>query len=687
MIKFEFKKLLFKQYGLILTVIIAALKLLSSAELFEPDYGDLTPKQKETYIGYINELGGVLTEEKEAAILEKYTLLTEAKAKQKAIEKKLSRGEYATTEEYFEELSALPDILSDRAAIEKLYGRYESAVKDREHRVILAYDAPSMTVGQEYWLLFFICYISAASIYYERKINNLQKTSPKGSKDYAAKLLALFSLIGFVWLIFAAIELFALLSVVSWDNLSASLASLEDFKETPYSDMTILGGFWSIRLLKLIGYLFTSSVTLIIIKVSRNLVLSIFAPVALNVVWIYLFSNNTTAFYQPFSLMRGAPYLTGAHYIGTDYAAYPEYAEIPQNVLMVLIAVAFAFILVACIMVISEGKNRLKNKSKAGIGKKAPLISTFTLLSMLLSGCSGTGGAEPVKSLGHEGKFAEGDGKYYALMYEVDSTNTIISSRISMLDNNLKVEDNSIIKDIFNEKPFISGIYESEGYIYYSAEFKDGSHINRINLRDFSEEVVYFGDYAPFIGQTKYFDMITVWEDSLSRDDVTVKNFFVSSGKIYFSTWGESVYSLDIATGIKTYLFEDSKVQGLCAADGKIFYLNIRGELMCFENGEKQTVSSRIFGGICSDGKYVYCCGISGVYSYNSSLNESELSKTKGESRISAYNGNVLFETERGWVYIDEDGEKAVADADEMLVCDKGLITLDNEAVSVYEEG
>lgn len=682
MIGFEFKKLFFKQYGLILIAVLAVLKLFSSTELLKPDYGSLTPKQREVYIGYINELGGVLTEEKESAILEKYNLLTEAKIKEAEIERKLKRGEYTTTDEYFEDLLALPEILSDKAAIEKLYDRYSTTAEDKEHRVLLAYDAPAMTVGQEYWLLFFICYISAASVYYERKIKNLQKASQNGCKCYREKLLALFSVIVFTWLLFAAIEFFALVSVVSWDNLSASLVSLEEFKETPYPSMTILSGFWAIQLLKLIGYLFTSSVTLIIIKFNRNLVLSIFAPIALNIAWIYLFSNNTAAFYQPFSLMRGSPYITGAHDIIIGDYTYREYSEIPPNALALLTAIAAVFILAACIAVIYEGKNRLKNKA-AVRRKKAPLLSVITILAILLSGCSAAKGAELVKSYGHEGDFAESDGKYYAIMYETDTYNRVISCRISMLDGNLNVINDNIVKDIFSEKPFIDGIYAEGGYLYYSADFEDGSHINRISLTDFSEETVYFGDYAPFLGQTKYFDMITVWADGLRKDDIQVMNFIVSGGKIVISMRSGSVYSLDISTGIKTYLFEDTNVQNLCAANGKIFYLNIRGELMCFENNEKKTVSNRIFSGICSDGEYVYCCGASGVYGYDCDLNEIGLTKTEGKNKISAYDGNVVFETESGWNFIDKDGEKNIGAADEMFICSNGIVMFNNGNLSI----
>lgn len=681
MIKFEFKKLLFKQNGLILIALLVIIKIFSSAELFKPDYGSLTPKQREIYMGYISELGGTLTDEKEAEILNKYALLTDAKAMQTEIERKRENGEYATMEEYFEELSELPSILSESAAIEKLYERYGSVAKDREHRVLLAYDAPSMTVGQEYWLLFFICFISSISIYYERKINNLQKTSPNGKKSYAAKLIAIFSAICFLWLAFASIEFFALLSTVSVENLSASLASLEDFKETPYSDMTILGGFWAIQLIKLIGYLFTSAVTLIIILLSKNLVLSIFAPAALNIAWLYLFSSHTVGYYQPFSLMRGAPYITGTHFVGTIV----EYDEIPREVLAVLIAVAAVFIIIACIAVIREGRNHLKSKSvRINKGKKAALLSVITLSAMFLGGCS-TKIDGTVKSIGHDGYLAQSAENYYFLQHETDSSHKVIASKITAVDKDLNVITDNIVRNVFDGDPLISGIYGDSGYIYYLGDFNDGSRINRIRLDDFSEEEVYFGDYAPFMGQRKYFDMITVWTDDYYGDSITVDSFFVDEGNAVIAMRSGAVYLLDTNSGIMTYLFEDSEVKGLCAASGKIYYLNLTGELICFYDGEKQRASDRIFSGLCSDGEYVYTCGVSGVYRYDDEFNETKLSDTKGRYRINAYDGRVIFDSENGWVYVGENGEENTGEADSAYICGDGIILSKNDEWTLYE--
>lgn len=664
MIKFEFKKLFIKQYALILIILLVVLKLFSSAELFKPDTSSLSPQQREIYLDYIDKYGGVLTDEKEAAILEKYALLTQAKQQMRDVLNKLNGGEYATTDEYFKAVSEVPQIISDSAAIEKLYFGYESVAKDRERRVLLAFDAPAMMVGQEYWLLIFICCISAISVYYERKINNLQKASKSGTKTYAAKLLAIFTAITAVWLIFSVVEFSALTAVISKADLSASLASLESFKETPYPNMTILGGFFAVEAVKLIGYLFTAAVTLIIARLSGNLVLSIFSPVAVNVVWIYLFSNKTAAFYQPFSLMRGAHYLTGTHYISEgEYGYFPEHSEIPGSVLAVLIVIAVAFIMLACAMIISAGKNKLKKQ------KKLAAIAGITSLTMLLGGCS----AERFENFGSAGQIAQSGESYY-----------VAGGNISVLNGDLNVTKDRIIRDIFETYDDIGEIFADGNYIYYSAEFKDSSQINRINLTDFSEENVYFGDYSVYLGQTKYFDMITVWSNG-GRDNVVVNDFFVSGGKIVMSMRSNAVYSLDISTRKMTYLFEDVEVNHLCTSKGMIYYTNLTGELICFDGSEKRTVSDRIFNAVRADESRVYGVCTSGVFGYDGGFNEAVYSSSSGGYRISAYNEKIAFETRTGWAYIDENGERDIGEAENVFVCSNGLIIVNGGKYSFYD--
>ncbi len=105
-------------------------------------------------------------------------------------------------------------------------------------------------------------------------------------------------------------------------------------------------------------------------------------------------------------------------------------------------------------------------------------------------------------------------------------------------------------------------------------------------LSCFGAPIYALGDYMNCPFTITLFDMVTVWSDG-KKDDATVKNFFVSGGKLVMSMQSNSVYSLDISTRKMTYLFEDVEVNDLCTSGGKIYYTNLTGELICFDIDEK----------------------------------------------------------------------------------------------------
>lgn len=616
MMGFELKKLLFKQYALLLMIIIIAVKLVTSVGLFKPDYGELSPAQQEIYLSYVNAFGGTLTDEKEAEIISLYSELLGAKSQREQIENKRTNGEYATTGEYVEALMSVPDIVQNADAIERLYTDYERISADKEHSVLLASDAPAMKTGLEYLLLIFICYISASAIYYERKIENLQKTSINGKKSYIAKLLSLFVIIGIVWTTFTVIELAAVISEIGTENLSASLVSLDGFKNTQYTDLAILQAFFAIESIKLVGYLFTSAVTIILMKTSRNLILSIFTPVAINIVWVYLFSENTIAFFQPFSLMRGAPYFTGALYVGTGTGRYMIHDSVPFTVLCIMLALSAMIIVFACALVLFVVKNKLRIKHVTAT------IAMLTLM-LMLCGCSETNADNANKAFGNASDFVEAGGKKYTIKTETDENNMLVAGYISELDENMNVINDRINRNVFERDFIVEKLYASGGFLYYYATDENGCYINRIDLSDYSEENVYFGDYSVYLGKTKYFDMLTVWNEG-NRYDCEVKDYFVEGNSIVFSTQSNIVYSLNISTGVMTYLFEEAEVKNLCTMGGSIYYLNMTGELICFDN-TKHPVSDRIFNEIYADEDYIYGENSNNIFRYDKNHTESEI--------------------------------------------------------------
>lgn len=645
MLKFELKKFFLKQYVLLLISIVVLIKLFVSVDLFKPDYSGLSRQQQLAYLEYIEELGGRLTAEKEEKIRELYAELLQAQTMQQEFQRKLDSGEYTSVEDYFADVATIPLIISNEYAIMKLFHSYEIVSEDIENRIIIGSDAPVMAVDMEYLLLFLLCYMSAAAFYYERKTSDLQKTTPKSMNATVGKILSLFFGILLAWVFFVLIEFFALISEIGWSSLPASIVSLESFGYSNYPDMSIFAVFISIHLIKLVGYLLVSSIAAFLAKVTKNFPLSIFAPAAINIVWIYLFGSNTISFYNPFSLMRGAPY-----FIGGDHV-YGEYDMIPQSILIALICIAFAAITAITFFLVTSGRNKMKK-----FLKKLTLV-TFVLM---LCGCS----QNSVKNTANAATYiAYSDGMYFICNDEyIDNPDTngfiITGTNIAMCDENFNVIEEKLNRRVFDRGTIISQIYADEKYLYYS----DQSRICRIDLTDYTEEtLIEFDASIRSSGTTRYLDMIRDYPaEYTERGDFQIDSFIVNGDKIIMLMHSAKVYSFDINTGIASYLFEDVTIGDICLVSGRLFFIDRMGRLTLFE-GKKEVLSDRILTDICADGDYIYACNSEGIFRYDpNSFEETKLSDI-GSSYIVAKNGRFFLEKSyKDYYMMDEKGEKEV---------------------------
>lgn len=207
LLKFEFKKIYFKQFAFFIAIAVIVIKAISSVGLYEPDYSSLSVQQQNYYLECMDKFGGKLNDEKEAAIISLHNEAETAKTMQDRIIEKNASGEYETVEAYFAELGKVPEIITKYDAVQLLFRNYSRVSTDKEHLVMLPSDAKGMTCGIEYILIIFICYISAVMCYYERKYKAVYISSTNAVKGSFCRLLALFSVIVLCWICFAVIEL------------------------------------------------------------------------------------------------------------------------------------------------------------------------------------------------------------------------------------------------------------------------------------------------------------------------------------------------------------------------------------------------------------------------------------------------------------------------------------------------
>lgn len=681
MLGFEMKKLIIKQYGLIIIIAVCIIKLLSTSDLFHQEYSGLrNAEQTDIYTEYLNELGGILTDEKENKILALYTELIGAVSMQEDCDRKLQSGEYSTLEDYYADTALIPDIIKDKEPIQKLFSSYEIVSEDREKRAVIGLDAPALQTGTEYVLVFILCYISAAAFYYERKMSKLQTAAPNCIKANGARVFALFLEILLIWGIFALIEILALISEIGTSNLFYSVVSLESFRYSNYSELNILQVFIAIHMIKLIGYLLICALSSFTAKITHNFPLSIFVPISMVIVWQYLFNTGDIAFYNPLSLMRGAPYFIGGDNINFTFGA------VPREVLTALIIISLSVIALSVLCLIFSGKNKAKK-----LMKKTVLVIT----AFMLCGCSANTAVLEDIVIAADESLAYSNGCYFTCEFdtaETDGFYEVIGSRLVMRDERLNVIEEKLNRDLFNKEEIISLICANKHYLYYSTDFGSDMicRLYRINLSDFTEEMLIEFDASDIsTGTTKYLDLIRDYPaEYLDRYDFWIDNFFIAGNQAILLMKSGKVYNLDLNTKINSYLFEDINIRDICSAAGRIFFIDRRGILTLFDN-EKAAVSKRIFTDLCADNGYIYACNSDGVFRYDAqNLEEAKITDI-GCNDISVKNGRIFLESGRDNYYIDEQGENKIFFPDNCYftaLTDDGKIIVVNETeITLYE--
>ena len=598
--RLELKKLFIKQHVLVMVILAAAVKLFNAASLFAPDYSVLSKNQRNYYLNYIALYGGKLTDEKEAAIIDLYERASEANALRRKIETDYWGGRYESDKEYMEDLRQVDKIAGEYDAIKYLYQKYLVAAADKENRWLLAGDAKAMTAGSENLLVLLICFMSAAAVYYERKMGRLVKTTISAGASAAMRAAALFLAIFSAWLLFAGIEFAAVVKAVGADHLGVSVANLDSFQNTPYTSLSILQAFVLIQLTKLCGYLFISSVAVLLALAWGNLPLAVLVPFSCTFVWIYLFRfSEKLTYYSPFSLVLGSPYYTGDFYQRENGVEILLYTTVPLPLTLLLVGICIATTIAAVLAMVGKGRGARK------------LSAAFAALSAcLLCGCSWNA-ADDVVYRHHFGNIVFDGEHYYALSDLTDENGALLERHLTVFDSDMEVVHKEINRRV-TEDTWCEDIQLSGGYLYCKKEFQIGgelfTRITRINLKDFHEETVYTQPKQSQVAA--YLDLVTVWIDQQNLVGKT-NRWFVCGEELYIFTDNDKVYS--VRNGRLKYLFEDMLIKDPALKGGKIYYLNANGNPVCYD-GKIKIISERSFylADALADG--YYCCDDSGIY-------------------------------------------------------------------------
>lgn len=644
---FELKKLFIKQHVLVLVILAAAVKLINSASLFVPDYSMLSKDQRNYYLNYIGLYGGKLTDEKEEAILDLYDRASEANMLRRKIEDDYNAGRYESEKEYMEALYNVDKIAGEYDAIKYLYQKYLAAAADKENRWILAGDAKAMTVGSENLLVLLICFMSAAAVYYERKMNRLVKTTVSAGGSAAMRSAVLFLAIFSAWLIFAGIEFATVVKSIGTEPLGVSVANLDSFQNTPYGNLSILQAFVLIQLTKLCGYLFISSVAVILALVVKNLPLAVFVPFSCTFVWIYLFQySKKLIYYSPFSLVLGSPYYTGDFYEHALNLDVLLYTTVPLSLTLLLVGICIATTIAAVLVMIGKGR---------GVRK---LSAAFAALSAcLLCGCSWNAADDSVYKQNYGNIVFDGE-YYYALSDTTDERGGLLERHLTVFDSEMNVVNKEINRKVIEEAN-CEGIQLSGDYLYCKKTLRTALHrtvITRINLKDFHEETVYTQpDQNEPVGA--YLDLVTVWFHLESVMGTTNK-WFVCGEELYIFTNNGKAYT--VRNGSPKYLFEDLLIRDPALKGGKIYYLNANGNPVCYD-GKKKILSERSFYGADALADGYYCYNDSGIYRLDYDDLSIENYCENPQNIMELYDDGILRRNDDGdYEFIDKNGNERV---------------------------
>lgn len=643
----ELKKLFIKQHVLVLIILATAVKLFNSSGLFTPDYSVLTKNQRNFYLNYIALYGGKLTDEKEDAILDLYERASEANALRRKIEADYYAGRYESEKEYMEDFYNVDKIAGEYDAIKYLYQKYLIAAADKEHRWLLAGDAKAMTVGSENLLVLLICFMSAAAVFYERKMGRLVKTTISAGGSAAMRSAVLFLAIFSAWLIFAGIEFAAVVNSVGADYLGVSVANLDSFLNTPYTNLSILQAFVLIQLTKLCGYLFLSSVAVILELVVKNLPLAVLVPFSCTFVWIYLFrfSENAT-YYSPFSLILGSPYYTGDFYQHENGLDILLYTAVPLSQTLLLVGICILTTVVAVLVMIGKGRGARK------------LSAAFAALSVcLLCGCSWNAADDGVYKH-HYGNIVFDGEYYYTLSDTTDEYGTVLERNLTVFDGEMKIVHKEINRRV-TEEAWCEDIQLSGDYLYCRKEFRIGgelfTRITRINLKDFHEETVYTQPKQSQVAA--YLDLVTVWINQQDLVGIT-NHWFVCGEELYIFTNNNKAYS--VRNGRLKYLFEDMLIKDPARKNGKIYYLNASGYPVCYD-GKKKIMSERSFYGADALADGYYCYNDSGIYRLDYDDFSIEKYCENPQNILRLYDDGILRWNDDGnYEFVDKSGNKRV---------------------------
>lgn len=616
---YEMKKILIKQYAIIILAAVVIVRLLSSLPLAKQTYGFDSATEREKYFEIISPFIGAVTKEKtdRADELENQ-LKTASQQYDKLIDQRLEHK--ISDIEYYEQMKLYEPTLNIKKQIEKTVEQVRQAQERQCDILPVSYIPIICDASADYLFVLAICLICSLSVIteYTSKTRYILCTTPAGqSRSMAAKTAVLLLAVAVASVLLSAVEGYCLSKQLPFEYWAYSARGIEIMTNCT-AELSIGGLFIQTQLIKLVGSIFTASVAILISELFKSYAASVFSLVTVQIVVDYVGNRSNLSYLLPTGAMRGYGYFYG-DVTPTAENNYMQFSGVPLWYTAVLICGLLIFSAAACAGTILSCNNRLKRKMKKI--RKAALLSTMCIItSLLLSSCSVANNRyDPEDTM----KLVGGS---YTLIgeYNIPFTNELKTSKyeivldanqssggfsISLIDlaSNEKLD---IPQSYFSDETFIH-CFITEHYILVEYIAKDGTEAMRYyDLNDFSTQTIaqntrgveknLFGltfkdsenifttssliftddrDFF-FVTDSGLYKVGVNKNASLIIDEPVTEGLIYDAHSIYFISEKDSIKRYDLSTGILSEIVSGEKIipRSLWGDYDYIYYTSENGE-------------------------------------------------------------------------------------------------------------
>ena len=616
---YEMKKILIKQYAIIILAAVVIVSLLSSLPLAKQTYGFDSATEREKYFEIISPFIGAVTEEKtdRADELENQ-LKTASQQYDKLIDQRLEHK--ISDIEYYEQMKLYEPTLNIKNQIEKAVEQVRQAQERQCDILPVSYIPIICDASADYLFVLAICLICSLSVIteYTSKTRYILCTTPAGqSRSMAAKTAVLLLSVAMASVLLSAVEGYCLSKQLPFEYWAYSAKGIVIMTNCT-AELSIGGLFIQTQLIKLVGSIFIASVAILISELFKSYAASVFSLVTVQIVVDYVGNRSNLSYLLPTGAMRGYGYFYG-DVMPTAENNYMQFSGVPLWYTAVLMCGLLIFSAAACTGTILSCNNRLKRKRKKI--RKAALLSTMCIItSLLLSSCSVANNRyDPEDTMKLVGGSYTLIGEYNipfteelkTSKYEIvlDTNQSSGGFSISLIDLASK-EKLDIPQSYFSDETFIH-CFITEHYILVEYIAKDGTEAMRYyDLNDFSTQTIaqntrgveknLFGltfkdSESIFTTSSLIFtddrDFFFVTDSGLYKvgvnknasliiDEPVTEGLIYDAHSIYFISEKDSIKRYDLSTGILSEIVSGEKIipHSLWGDYDYIYYTSENGE-------------------------------------------------------------------------------------------------------------